>query len=327
MKTTCGYPISMWQRLDKTKPNGKAIILQNVPDRHVPARLILRDCGQCTGCRLRRRMDLSLRLEHEAYFYDDVWFITLTYDDENLPDHGSLRADDMPLFIRKLRDMHRKKQITIRYFGVGEYGGTMGRPHYHMIVFGLPIDDAEHYYSRPDTRFHSPEFINLMGGGRLPEFKYYKSATLERAWNNKGLVQCTSVSAATMDYVSKFHIEKVSGELAKHAYEVIDHETGELITIEQEKARMSRNPGIGHKWIETFWRDVYPKGYITRKGTKIAPPKYYDRWLEKHHPQLYAEVKTEREKAIDIELYLDAKRKAIDTNRKAQMDCPIHLKT
>ena len=40
-------------------------------------------CGQCTGCRLRKRKDWATRMELEAYGHnkENIWFITLTYDD------------------------------------------------------------------------------------------------------------------------------------------------------------------------------------------------------------------------------------------------------
>ena len=44
-------------------------------------------CGQCTGCKLRKRKDWATRMELEAYSHDkeSIWFITLTYDDDHVP--------------------------------------------------------------------------------------------------------------------------------------------------------------------------------------------------------------------------------------------------
>ena len=44
-------------------------------------------CGQCTGCKLRKRKDWATRMELEAYSHDKerIWFITLTYDDDHVP--------------------------------------------------------------------------------------------------------------------------------------------------------------------------------------------------------------------------------------------------
>lgn len=60
---------------------------------------------------------------------DPSWFLTLTYGPDSVPASGSLSARDWRAF---------SKGIGVRYFGVGEYGGVHGRPHYHAILFGIP---------------------------------------------------------------------------------------------------------------------------------------------------------------------------------------------
>ena len=49
--------------------------------------VMLIPCGQCIGCRIRQREDWTTRIELEARDYprEEVWFITLTYDDEHVP--------------------------------------------------------------------------------------------------------------------------------------------------------------------------------------------------------------------------------------------------
>jgi len=259
-------------------------------------------------------MDLALRLEHEAHFHQDSWFVTLTYDEENVPPGDGLVADHMSGFIKSYRDQNKKQKI--RFFGVGEYGGSLGRPHYHMILFGPELQDREKIYTKPSKQFYSSEFIQMFGNPT--GYQYYKSETLEKAWK-QGIVEATSVSEATMQYVAKFHIEKVTGEKAEEHYTSITAD-GQLITVEPETARMSRNPGLGREWIEKYWEDVYPKGYLTTKGgIKHAPPKYYDRWLEQHHPEIYADLKDRREKEQPIRLQLESQQKIIDKIRNAQM--------
>ena len=65
-------------------------------------------------------------------------FITLTYDNENLPPDGSLQIEDYQKFLKRLR-----KKNKFRYFLVGEYGDLNWRPHYHAILYGLgEVDQA-----------------------------------------------------------------------------------------------------------------------------------------------------------------------------------------
>ena len=60
-------------------------------------------CGQCIGCRLERSRQWAIRCVHEASLYKDNCFLTLTYDDEHLPEDGSLNVRDVQLFLKKLR--------------------------------------------------------------------------------------------------------------------------------------------------------------------------------------------------------------------------------
>lgn len=66
-------------------------------------------------------------------------FITLTYRNENLPNNSSLSKRDLQLFFKRLRKFKGK----FRYFASGEYGENYGRPHYHAILFGIALTEAE----------------------------------------------------------------------------------------------------------------------------------------------------------------------------------------
>lgn len=313
MRTTCEKPTTMFALTGQTTPSGKQLIVSARPAPHVKHTTLLRQCDQCVGCRVRRRMELALRLEHESQFHDHAWFVTLTYNDEHLPENGSVDIKAIPVFIRALRQKMRPQKI--RYFAVSEYGGQLGRAHYHLILFGPDFPDKKISYVKPSYAHYSDAFVKMFGIGGA---KYWTSELIESTWG-KGFTQITSVSQATMQYVSKFHVEKVTGEKAADHYTVID-EHGEIHPIEPERSLMSTNPGLGRKWIEKYWKTVYPRGHLLgRGGVKFAPPKYYDRWLEKNHLDLYNQVKEQREKAIDLELMLEQKRDAIMLNRMSQL--------
>lgn len=94
-------------------------------------------CGRCIACRQNHAAMWALRLRYEMTQWQDGSFVTLTYDDEHLPADGRLRYSDVQLFLKRVRkDISPKK---IKFFAVGEYGETFGRPHYHLIVFGLDM--------------------------------------------------------------------------------------------------------------------------------------------------------------------------------------------
>ena len=47
-------------------------------------------CGQCVNCRLNRSQEWAIRCVHEASLHSQNSFITLTYNNDNLPANGSL---------------------------------------------------------------------------------------------------------------------------------------------------------------------------------------------------------------------------------------------
>ena len=81
----------------------------------------------------------------ESYMHRHSIFATLTYADEELPDNETLDKRDAQLFLKRLRNrlVREDDPRTFRYFLAGEYGDRFGRPHYHAILFGLSLLDAE----------------------------------------------------------------------------------------------------------------------------------------------------------------------------------------
>lgn len=85
-------------------------------------------CGQCLGCRIRRKQAWvgRLRLEHLCHLHSR--FITLTYRE----DPGVLRYVDFQLFMKRYRESYG----PCRFFAIGEYGDKNRRGHWHALIFG-----------------------------------------------------------------------------------------------------------------------------------------------------------------------------------------------
>ena len=101
-------------------------------------------CKQCTGCRQEYARQWAMRNIHEASLWLNNIFITLTYNDQNLPEHNKLVKKDFQDFMKRLRK--NKKANTknpIRFFHCGEYGEKFGRPHYHAILFNTNFNDRK----------------------------------------------------------------------------------------------------------------------------------------------------------------------------------------
>lgn len=123
---------------------------KDMPDTPLP-------CGRCPHCQARRTSNWSYRLMQEAKDSPSL-FLTLTYDFaffndfENQPmdvcnrygiitKNGflTLRKNAIPLFMKRLRKLVNR---PLKYYAVGEYGGKTKRPHYHLLLFGLPFTDT-----------------------------------------------------------------------------------------------------------------------------------------------------------------------------------------
>ena len=141
-------------------------------------------CGKCNGCLADKAQDWGIRLWHEAHSYKQNAFITLTYDEEHLPDDRKLVKSDAQKFLMQLRNITGER---IRYFLTGEYGDTYGRPHYHAIIFGF--DFLAGSYPWDDILYDHPD--------------------VDHAWGHKGHAHIGSVEPASCFYVGGYVSKKV----------------------------------------------------------------------------------------------------------------------
>lgn len=97
-------------------------------------------CGQCLPCRINRRRVWTHRMILESFCHSKSSFVTLTYSPKFLPSGATLVPRDVCLFLKRLRNL--VYPLKLRYYLVGEYGDRSERPHYHLALFGLGVDDA-----------------------------------------------------------------------------------------------------------------------------------------------------------------------------------------
>lgn len=219
-------------------------------------------CGQCTGCRLEHSRRWAIRCMHEAKMHEHNYFLTNTYNEQNIPHHHTLNKEHLQKFWKRLRDRRPK----LRYYACGEYGELTERPHYHAIVFGLNITDKKHYCTNNGN-------------------KIYTSETIDKIWG-KGYVYIGDVTFESCAYVSRYVLKKWKArseyELKKH-YERVDGDTGEVYHIIPEYVTMSQ--GIGADFYKKFKADMYRPGMDgtvnIRGGITCQTPSYYDNKFEK----------------------------------------------
>lgn len=233
----CTRPLNAYK-----SPSGKIFF---TPSRD--AQFVQLPCGQCISCRLNHSRQWATRMVHEAHMHERSCFITLTYNDQNLPVGGTLVRKHLTDFFKRLRKALGATKI--RYFACGEYGSKLSRPHYHAIIFG---------YDFPEKSLHQ--------SGKFP---LYTSSLLQALWPF-GFSTVAAFSFESAAYVARYCVKKITGKLAEEHY-------GQKIP---EYCVMSRNPGLGYDFFMKYYEDIvnYDR-VVSRGGNQTMPPRYYDKLL------------------------------------------------
>lgn len=247
----CYSPLKGYRAKNPTE-NGKYKLVFNPREGYTELPIDV-PCGQCIGCRLEKSRIWAVRCMHEAQLHEDNCFITLTYNDDNLPEDGSLRLEHFQKFMKRLRKHFQPKKI--RFYHCGEYGENYSRPHYHSILFGVDFADRKLYYRG--------------------EYKLYTSETLSGLWEY-GFSTVGDVTFQSASYVARYITKKITGKDAKEHYSFVNRKTGEIKERLPEYATMSRRNGIASDWFKKFRSDVYPADNVVLNGKVMKPPRYYD---------------------------------------------------
>lgn len=230
---------------------------------------VLVPCGQCLECRLHRASEWALRCCHEMKSHDRGIFLTLTYNDDNLPSNGTLVKKHVQDFIKRLRRYidYYGDGTKIRYLCAGEYGDLFFRPHYHLLVFG--------YYPSDPRLLHG---LQKIGKNSL-----FTSPTLAKLWG-KGHISFGAITFESARYTCQYALKKQTGENAAY-YE-------ERGVIPEFMICSNRN-GIGYDFV--FEHDnMFERGYLTMNGKKMGIPRYYQKICEREIPDYYATFKEKR---------------------------------
>lgn len=205
-------------------------------------------CGKCLNCRIAKSREWSLRLMNELSFWDKSTFITLTYDDDHLPEDHSLHKEELQKFFKRLRKNYGK---PIKYFACGEYGEkvrtlydsngqgqALGRPHYHAIVFGLGRDEYSKGCVKDSWRFCQWQL--------LKDDKTFGSVTYD-----------------SCRYVSDYIFKKYSKELGQEVY-----------GLREIPFKIGSN-GLGLNFVLNNAEQLSENGFTTCRGVKVNLPRYY----------------------------------------------------
>ncbi len=224
-------------------------------------------CNKCIGCRIAISRDWSCRILHELEYYKESCFITLTYNEENIPKTGSIVKEDLRNFMKRLRKNTKKK---IKYFACGDYGEEKGRPHYHLITLGINYDWEGFKYKK-----------TIKSKGKM--IKIYEVDE----WTN-GFVHVGTVTPDSVRYVTDYVMRSYSGTLLTEKYG------------KKENPFRSVSQGLGRQFCLDNQEKLKREECTQYQGVRVGLPRYYRNILEIKNP-VYTNVLKERAYMKELE--------------------------
>lgn len=271
-------------------------------------------CGRCINCRLSYAKTWADRLTLTGHNYFHKYFITLTYDDENIKrckttfidDNNksftgySVVKSDLQDFFKRLRYFANKNNLVekdIKYYCCAEYGEKNSRPHYHIILFGFAIPDLQIEY-------------------RQNGYDYFQSDVIRKLWSF-GRIQVNNVSYESISYVARYCTKKVYGNDAVEYY----LSKG----IVPEFCLMSK--GLGKEYFHSHKNKIYSKDCLSieREGKvyHIKPFRYFDKLFDLQEPEKMKLKKLDRK---SHQIYLHSDKYGYDYLQQSAVDNKYNMR-
>lgn len=264
-------------------------------------------CGQCIDCRLRNSQEKAIRLVHESKMSPtgQNCFLTLTYNDENLPrdqlGNAVYNPTHLTSFVARLRDHLRyslqvknfskvPEALRFKTFGCAEYGDQFDRPHFHLLI--LNYDFKDKYPWRQTT----PDW-----GGEPNQC--YRSEFLESLWSH-GNSEIGSVTEQSCGYVARYVQKKITGKMAEKHY-----------NGRPPERLLCNSKGIGLSFLKSYMDPIANFGTVIWKNKEIKLPRYYEKKLEQLDPLRYAALKQKQISSIDA-VDLDQTKSRLETREE-----------
>lgn len=275
-------------------------------------------CGHCIGCRISRSRDWACRLMLELKDHDEAWFVTLTYDDRNLP--INYYGDVTPEGVKVTPDGEVAEYHFIPSGKYDEDGNLIDR----LVLNGefslsLQKRDLQLFFKRlrkacaNPLRYYAvgeygsrnmrPHYHAIIFGLHIPDlvqcgfsgdFPIYNSKWLKKIWSN-GIVRIGHVTWESCAYTARYIQKKLNGASA------VNYTNFQLCP---EFSLMSRRPGIGRKFFDENSSSIYDTDSIylstMKGGIKIKPSRYYDKLFDVEQPDVYQKVKSVRKERSEL---------------------------
>lgn len=312
---------------------------------------VLVPCGKCVNCRANHAGEFAVRCYLEGLMTPedrDNLFLTFTYDDDHVPTinlsdgkrYQNLVYDDVRNWIHDFRKEvdklisdglaspmswvddggNERFGSGVRYMFCGEYGDQSSRPHYHMILFGVPkilLKESVPFSHRNGCAYYRNEFFENLWISH-DDYEYFKSTPYivrvghqdddagifsdyreiympEKRAREKSRLGNIIIGKA--EFGSCFY---TAGYALKKAYDFYDLPEG----LRQPEPAYSTRPGLGY----TYFTDVYLPEVKRRcaegvfelpdillpNGCYVPCPSYFIRKMELTIPEFYDKIKVYR---------------------------------
>jgi hypothetical protein len=263
-------------------------------------------CGKCVECINKRRNGWAFRLEQEANISETALFVTLTYDEDNIPlvglGYATLMKKDLQLFFKRLRKLHEQhSESKIKYYAAGEYSDEW-RPHYHLIIFNAWITDIDKAWNMGHTHFGKVEpasvqytlkYINKVSINKLSRLAEIKSVGIEPEFQliSKGLgavyLKSNQVKWHLADVENRCYIPIEDGKKLSMPRYYKDKIYNELQKKKILKAFQKRVEETKIEDVEKSWREKEEKTRRFERSNKIKHEKFQTQTTENSWKDLH----------------------------------------
>lgn len=219
---------------------------------------LLLPCGKCVECLTKRSSEWAIRCKHEISLHEQNCFLTLTYDEKNLPPlftyvNGERKLTCKLEFTKFLKRLRKHTKTNLRYIVSHEFGTENQRVHHHAIIFGW----------NPSNQ----KLLSNNSGNPL-----FRSVELEKLWKF-GYSSIGTANEKTAYYIASY-------ALKGKTHSVTDPQTGEIVTL-KDSMNVSTKPGIGLNFLTANMQ--------TLALTNNFLPRYYRKKLEQLNSNLLSQ--------------------------------------
>lgn len=240
-----------------------------------PEKRLMVRCGKCLACREEIAKEYTYRFMNEYTYFEYLYFITLTYRDEDIPKNAdgfeTLNKKHIVDYLKVINVNVARDSYIIdkkyKYFVGAEYGDQTMRPHYHVSI--LCNDERVGQYFMAKWKYGNIDFqigdmrsvfyvIGYSNKKIGDNDKYYDDLGLERPFRkfSKGLGK-DYYEERKHELAGKYYGQLGYSRIALPNYYKNKLKESELVDINELTRKAEEN---NLKLLE-FYKKTYDDGY------------------------------------------------------------------